>query len=197
MFEILTISASESKIGEIAGAHVTDWIGAIAALAASGAAVWTAWRAYDEYLRPIDKDEQGSSQELEHPTGNETDQDLKIGTKTSSSHDGLSEEEIRVFKTQKQETFLTAGADGLVCRLVNKENGTDNRQWRISPSEARRILESDSIAVNPGPRNKSGRFTVGPRRNWLYSKKLFPEAGYLKGTLEYLLKKASGDLDKD
>ncbi len=45
--------------------------------------------------------------------------------------------------------------------------------------------------MNPGYKVRTGTFTLGPRRNWLYSKVLFPEPAYMSGVLKHLLVNAS------
>ncbi|KAF7766379.1 hypothetical protein PUND_a2196 [Pseudoalteromonas undina] len=45
--------------------------------------------------------------------------------------------------------------------------------------------------MNPGYKARTGTFTIGPRRNWLYTKSLFPEPDYLETVVKKLLENAS------
>lgn len=98
---------------------------------------------------------------------------------------------VVVFNTKKQTTTLKVSEDGLECYLKNKEEGEERLQWTISKSDASKYLERKQFNVYPGYRANSGTFSIGPKRNWLYSKKLFPEAIYLEDEIKSLLKASS------
>ncbi len=150
---------------------ITDWIGAASSVAATLIAAVTAYLAYKQYLQP-------PKQEADP----DTPQDV---TAAEPSPDTL------VFRTSRQETRLTVSAAGLECHLLNKESGQEKHQWTLDPAMCTQILDSGNYTVNAGYKARSGTFSLGPRRNWLYSKALFPESDYLHGALTDLLKRAS------
>ena len=99
--------------------------------------------------------------------------------------------EVLVFKTSKQKTWLSVSSQGLECRIDDTRAGKGGHQWTLSKTKAKEILLSNSYYVNAGYKVNTGTFTLGPRRNWLYTKSLFPEADYLHGVLKQLLENAS------
>ena len=99
--------------------------------------------------------------------------------------------ELIVFKTKVQTTRLLPTARGLECHLDDKREGRrSGHQWSLGPSELEDILSNRRFHVYPGNRSNSGTFTIGPRRNWLYSRRLFPEADMLDGALQDVIKAA-------
>ena len=148
---------------------ITDWISAIASLGGMVIAAITAYVAYREYLKP--------PVQLPDPQSAE------------AASANVNENELQVFNTSKQRTLLKIGSQGLECWLLDKTSKQDKHQWTISSAEARRIVDERDVIVTPGYKVNSGLFKIGKRRNWLYSKKLFPEPDYLHGELINLLKK--------
>ena len=63
--------------------------------------------------------------------------------------------------------------------------------WTITYGEAARILENHDYGVNPGFKLSSGLFFIGHRRNWLYSKKLFPQPIQLESAIRRMLRNVS------
>lgn len=100
-------------------------------------------------------------------------------------------DELTVFETSKQRTKLVIDSDQTIieCYLLNKKANKEELQWEIRKEEATKIIQSSSIFVNPNYKPNTGAFTIGQRRNWLYSKRLFPDPDYLKGELKSLLEK--------
>ncbi len=96
-----------------------------------------------------------------------------------------------VFNTSKQTTTLKVTNLGLECHLDDWRAKKGGLQWIISKEDCKRVLENNMYSVNPGSRALSGRFNIGRKRNWLYSKRLFPEPDYLKGVLKELLTNAA------
>ncbi len=100
--------------------------------------------------------------------------------------------EAIVFKTSNQTTRLKVTDKGLECYLEDSRPGKrSGHQWTITKEQAKEILSSRDFRVYPGYKLYSGVFSIGPRKNWLYSKKLFPEPSLLELELERLLKNAS------
>jgi hypothetical protein len=99
--------------------------------------------------------------------------------------------EVRVFKTSKQSTWLKVTDKGLECHLEDNRKGKGGHQWTLSKQQSKEILSVRDYRIYPGYKLYSGVFSIGPRKNWLYSKKLYPEPSLLELELERLLKDAS------
>lgn len=128
--------------------------------------------AYRTYLRAPEQEET----EPENASVNQAEDSLR---------------EILLFRTSKQKTWLAVTEQGLSCRIDDTRQGKGGPQWVLSKVEAKAILESGAYHVNPGYKVRIGTFTIGPRRNWLYTKALFPEPDYLVTVLKKLLENAS------
>lgn len=135
-------------------------------------AVVMAVLAYRTYLRPPEQEEV----EPENASDNQAEDSLR---------------EILLFRTSKQKTWLAVTEQGLCCRVDDTRPGKGGPQWVLSKAEAKAILDSGAYHVNPGYKVRTGTFTIGPRRNWLYTKSLFPEPDYLETVLKKLLENAS------
>jgi hypothetical protein len=152
---------------------ITDWISAVSSIIATLIAGIAAYYAYKQYLQPP----------VQQP-------DPKAGQDNEAEAAPTS---VPVFKTAKQETSLKITSEGLECHLADKRSGKSERQWFLGKVQLATILAANDYSVSPGVKARSGTFSIGPRRNWLYSKSLFPEPDYLHGTLSDLLKRASDD----
>lgn len=126
-----------------------------------------AWFAYKQYLQPPVQE-------------NDPSEAIDVAASPISS-------ELLVFKTSKQKTFLKIGSNGLECRLEDTRPGKGGPQWSLNKQEVDRILEFKDFSVVPGYKARTGLFTLGARKNWLYSKKLFPEPEFLRGALKDLM----------
>ena len=147
-----------------------EFINTISQVVMAVTAVITAILAYKAYLKPPKQEDEPMDASIESEPKNET----KLLKQT-------------VFHTSKQETTLTITNQGLECHLKDIRPNRGGLQWIIKPSEANIILQNSNFYVNPGFRSQTGRFNIGIRRNWLYSKKLFPEPEYLKSVIKELL----------
>jgi hypothetical protein len=157
----------------ILGKHIVDWLSALSGLGGTIIAALVAWQGYKEFLQtPRQKSEPDEASLANEPVDDQE----------------MSEE---VFQTSKQTTRLRVTDRGLECHLDDQREGRGGHQWTISPRQAKGILEVGNFSVNPGYRSQTGRFNVGSRRNWLYSKALFPEPDILRGTLKVLLEAAA------
>jgi hypothetical protein len=150
---------------------ITDWIGALSAAAGTAVAGVMAYLAYRQYLQP-------------------PEQEALPDVPVDAAAEPAAAEKV-VFSTSKQETRLAITDDGLECHLRNFQRNTDKLQWRLSKELCGRILNGNSYFADPGYKARTGTFTLGDRRNWLYSKSLFPEPQYLHGELRDLLERAS------
>jgi len=151
---------------------ILDWVNAVSQIIMALTTVVMGVLAYMTYLKsPRQKD----VSEEANPSLKDIDQHLT--------------EEV-VFKTLKQTTRLRVTDKGLECHLNDTRPNKGGLQWIISKNECKKILENQNYSVNPGFRALSGRFNIGSRRNWLYSKNLFPEPDYLKAVIKELLNNA-------
>lgn len=104
----------------------------------------------------------------------------------------LEPKSVKVFHTSTQETWLKVTNMGLECHLEDTRPGKrSGLQWRFTKEQAKAILSAYDFRVYPGYKLYSGVFSIGPRRNWLYSKRLYPEPTLLESEIERLLKDAS------
>jgi hypothetical protein len=89
---------------------------------------------------------------------------------------------LLIFSTSKQHTWLVPFADKLACILdgaSTREKGS-LIQWVHPKSKARPI-----VAVPYKPR--TGLVSIGPRKNWLYSVRLYPTTSDIESAVEKLL----------
>lgn len=149
---------------------LTDWISSLSTFGAMVIAGVTAYLAYKQYLEP-------PSQEADPDSAtDEAASDYRVC--------------LVVFDTAKQKTQLKIKDKCLECWLLDKRIDKSKLQWTLANSEIERVLAEDDFVVIAGYKVRSGLFSLGRRRNWLYSKKLFPEPAYLHGELHELLKLA-------
>jgi len=95
----------------------------------------------------------------------------------SQQEDIASAEALLIFQTSKQQTWLVATRSRLYCVIDDLNKSFTRVQWAIS---ADTLVAGDTLAVEITTRSRSGRtglLNIGPRRNWLFSKKLFPLEG--------------------
>lgn len=152
---------------------IKEWVQVITQIITAGTAVVMAYFAYQTYLKAPEQEAE-SEPEFANDEGAQDKLDA-----------------VLVFKTSKQKTWLTVSPQGLECRIDDTRDGRGGHQWTLSKTKAQEILLSNSYKVNAGYKVSTGTFTLGPRRNWLYTKSLFPEAEYLHGVLKQLLENAS------
>jgi len=146
---------------------------AVSQIATTIIAVFGAWVAYQTLLRTPNQEPE--PQEAEVP-----------------EKETVVPSEVAVFKTSKQTTWLKVTGNGLECHLEDKRpEKRSGHQWTLTKQQAKEILSSRDFRVYPGYKLYTGVFSVGPRRNWLYSKKLYPEPNLLELELQRLLEKAS------
>jgi hypothetical protein len=116
-----------------------------------------AWVAYQTLLKTPE-------QEAEPELADTTDRDVAIAP------------ELKVFETSMQTTWLKNTAKGLECHIDERRPGkTGGHQWTIGIQAVKEILSNGDYSVNPGYKLSTGVFSIGSHRNWLYSKKLYPE----------------------
>lgn len=149
---------------------ITDWIMAVAAVVSTCTAVVTAYLAYNQYLKSPEQETEPDSPEA------------------GSEETSLSE--LKVFQTSKQRTVLRVTELGLECHLHDERPNKGGHQWTLSPAQVAEVIKKRDYHVNPGFKARSGTFSIGRYRNWLYSKSLFPEPEYLHGALSSLLEQA-------
>jgi hypothetical protein len=92
--------------------------------------------------------------------------------------------EIVVFDTKKQTTTLRRTIRGLECYLQDKRTGAPAaHQWTLGPKQLRQALLPGQITVDPNHKPTIGKFKMGTRREWLYSKRLFPDPEHFEKIL--------------
>lgn len=148
---------------------VAEWVSALSTVAATIIAAIVARRGYKEYLEPLEQE-------------NDPDTATVVAPPPSP-------EELLVFKTSKQKTSLITKGKRIECHLDDIRPNRRGHQWTLSGDEIARILKARDYAVNPGYRARTGMFSIGSHKNWLYSKQLFPEPEYLHGALTDLMNK--------
>ena len=151
--------------------NLIDWVSVVTQVVTAGTALVMAVLGYRTYLQAPEQEA-----EPEGPSVEETEVNLT---------------EEPVFWTSKQKTTLVVSAEGLECYLEDLKTGDSRKQWTLSPTQVNDVLTNGTYSVNPGYKSRTGTFSIGPRRNWLYSKKLFPEPEYLHGVIKQLLQSAS------
>ena len=107
-------------------------------------------------------------------------------------NEAFNQKRVVVFQTTNQKTILSVTRDGLECHLEDeRKSKPSGLQWRLTKDQASAILVARDFRAFPGYRLNSGVFSIGQRRNWLYSKKLYPEYSLLESEIETLLRYAS------
>ena len=138
----------------------------------AGTAVVTAWLAWRTYFR---QPEQSQEEEPE----------------SAQASSGGRLRQLVVFKTPHQTTTLRVVDNGLECHLDDVREGKGGHQWTLTRAQGAEFLRLEQFKVTPGSKVAVGTFSIGPRRDWLYSKRLFPNPDYLHGSLKELLQNAS------
>jgi TIR domain len=100
--------------------------------------------------------------------------------------------QVKVLETSDQTAWLSVTENGLEYELAEMQFGEGvMRRWTLSRAETREVLSKHDYRVDPEYTERSGLFDVGPRRNWVYSKRLYPEPSLLTLEIQRLLEKAS------
>jgi len=77
----------------------------------------------------------------------------------------------------------------LECHLAERRLGkVGGHKWTMNPDAVKKVLETGDTYINPGWKIRTGWISIGTHRNWLYSKKLFPEPAELHHQLVRLMK---------
>ncbi|HKV23157.1 MAG TPA: hypothetical protein VJN93_01070 [Candidatus Acidoferrum sp.] len=82
-------------------------------------------------------------------------------------------EPLLLFQTSKQQTWLVATAARLYCVLDDLRRSFPPVRWSINKDN---LVAAGQVTVNISARDsndRTGLLNIGPRSNWLYSKKLF------------------------
>ena len=146
---------------------IVDLIAKVAQTAIAGVGLWLAWRTF-------------LKEEVQDTTGTESVQQPK------GEVAGL-----KIFETSEQTTWLKKIASGIECYIEERRAGkTSGHKWTLTPQQAKTILETGDIYVNPGYKIRTGLLSMGNHTNWLYSKKFFPEPASLHHKVIEMLKAA-------
>lgn len=92
---------------------------------------------------------------------------------------------LLLFETRTQHTWLIATNKQLFCVLDDEKTRYNNRmiQWRMP-------LDHAAPVVAVAHRQRSGKVNIGDKRNWLYSRKLFPTPGMLEERIAKMVAEA-------
>ena len=154
-----------------------DVVGIVTQIVTTAIAGFGAWVAYQTLLRMPE-------QEPEPEKAVVTEAEARAPT------------QIKVFETSYQTTYLKVTDNGLKCYLEDTRPGKrSGHQWTLTKTQAKEILSKREFRVYSGYKLRSGLFSIGPRRNWLYSKKLYPEPTLLELDIEKMLGLIIGDLE--
>jgi hypothetical protein len=88
-----------------------------------------------------------------------------------------------IYKTQTQQTWLVVTNKQIFC-LLDDEETRNNKQtimWHMPIKEAKKKISAREY------KNNSGLFDIGERKNWLYSRRLFPNPEILEQKIIELL----------
>jgi TIR domain-containing protein len=99
--------------------------------------------------------------------------------------------QVKVLETPNQTAWLRVTEKGLEYHLDDKRPGRGSQRWTLERAEANDVLSKQNYRVDPEYTERGGLFDVGPRKNWIYSKRLYPEPSLLEFEIQRLLEKAS------
>lgn len=100
----------------------------------------------------------------------------------SEEHIEPSEDRLEIFSTSKQTTELRVTDKGLECHLHDIRPGRGGHQWTLSKEQAKNV-----DVTTPATKNNAGRISIGPRKGWLYSYKLWSEPNKLEKAIKDLV----------
>ena len=152
------------------GIKITDIVSAGSAAIAAGTGLVMAWLAYKEFLKAPEQEY------LEQTNGYPQEEDSSELTK------------ITIFKTSKQATVLSIVDEQLQCEIVDTRPGRGGVQWKFPREVCKKILDENAVHANPSYKHQTGRVTIGPKKNWLYSKSLYWDPTVLENDIISLLK---------
>lgn len=149
---------------------ITDIISAVSAAVAAATGLVMAWLAYKEFLKAPEQEE------AEQANG------------TPQEAPSSEQKEITIFKTSKQTTILRLVDEQLQCEIVDTRPGKGGVQWMFSRELCKKILNENAVHANPNYKHRTGLVTIGPKKNWLYSKALYWDPAILENEINSLLK---------
>lgn len=93
-----------------------------------------------------------------------------------------SDERIQIFVTSKQTTELRVTDSGLECHIFDIRNGRGGHQWTQSKAQCTNVKVTSNATSS-----KAGRVTIGDRKQWLYSHKLWQNPADLENAIMKLV----------
>jgi len=100
--------------------------------------------------------------------------------------------QVKVLETSEQTAWLKVTEIGLEYHIDDRRPGQPSgHRWTLTKAQAREILSEHDYRVNPGWKRGLGLFDVGPRRDWVYSERLYPEPSLLESKIQRLLVEVS------
>ena len=150
------------------GIKITDIVSSVSAAIAAVTGVVMAWLAYKGFLKAPEQeeveDERSSEENVHSPAKN-----------------------LTVFKTSKQTTILRIVEDQLECEIIDTREGKGGVQWVLPQDVCQRIVSQKLVRANPNYKARTGLVTIGPKKNWLYSKALYWDPEVLENDIYSLL----------
>jgi len=94
--------------------------------------------------------------------------------------------QVLIFRTRKQRTWFAVTSNNIFCVLDDEKTTKAGRQvqWQLP------LIETDPVRVRPRADRTTGLVDIGPRRNWLYSQRLHPDAEKLQKDIEMMIQNA-------
>lgn len=92
-----------------------------------------------------------------------------------------------LFRTKKQRTWIAVTPSHMFCVLDGEKTRRGGRliQWRIQLDQATSVRARERTSAN-----LTGLVNIGPKQNWLYSRRLHPVPGDLERQIEKLVEQA-------
>ena len=145
-----------------------DIVDVISKIAQTGIAAFAAWLAWRTFLK-TEVQESTTESEVEQPAGDV--------------------EDIKLFDTSKQTTWLRSTPRGIECHLDERREGkSGGLKWTLAPNQVKGVLATGDIHVNPSFKIRTGLLSIGRHTNWLYSKSLHPDPAQLHHDVIKLMK---------
>lgn len=145
-----------------------DIIDVVSKIAQTGIAAFAAWLAWRTFLK-TEEQEATTVSEVAQPIGDV--------------------EDIKLFDTSKQTTWLKKTTRGIECHIDERRQGkSGGLKWVLTPNQVKEILTTGDIHVNPSHKIWTGLLSIGRHTNWLYSKSLHPDPAQLHHDVINLMK---------
>ena len=139
------------------------------------------------YFGSFDADEAGL-EEQDFSFLQEKDLARLLGEASFMGAEDALQENLLIYQTPRQQTWLITTQEWLVCLLDDEKNreAAKTIQWNMKLEDAQPITASPKSNYP-----NSGLLHIGSRKNWYYSLKLYPQAGELVKQIEAMVARGS------